>query len=97
VKVILTQDVPALGKSGELKDVSDGFARNFLIPQKKAVSAAGGAYRAWFDAHRCVAALVRPDFYVFGTAATADEVRSLVRGLEAALSSQATRQETLTT
>jgi large subunit ribosomal protein L9 len=47
VKVILTQDVPSLGKSGELKEVSDGFARNFLIPQKKAVSAAGGAYRAW--------------------------------------------------
>ena len=47
VKVILTQDVPSLGKSGELKDVADGYARNFLIPQKKAVPAAGGAYRAW--------------------------------------------------
>jgi large subunit ribosomal protein L9 len=47
VKVILTQDIPSLGKSGELKDVADGYARNFLIPQKKAVSAAGGAYRAW--------------------------------------------------
>lgn len=47
MKVILTQDVPSLGKSGELKDVADGYARNFLIPNKKAVSAAGGAYRAW--------------------------------------------------
>ena len=47
MKVILTQDVASLGKSGELKDVADGYARNFLIPQKKAVSAAGGAYRAW--------------------------------------------------
>jgi large subunit ribosomal protein L9 len=47
VKVILTQDVPSLGKSGDLKDVADGYARNFLIPQRKAVSAAGGAYRAW--------------------------------------------------
>ncbi len=47
MKVILTQDVPSLGKSGELKEVADGFARNFLIPQKKAVSANGGAYRAW--------------------------------------------------
>jgi large subunit ribosomal protein L9 len=47
VKVILTQDVSALGKSGELKDVTDGYARNFLIPQKLAVPAAGGAYRAW--------------------------------------------------
>lgn len=47
MKVILTQDVASLGKSGELKDVADGYARNFLIPRKLAVPAAGGAYRAW--------------------------------------------------
>jgi large subunit ribosomal protein L9 len=47
VKVILTKDVAKLGKSGEMKTVADGFANNFLIPQKLAVPAAGGAYRAW--------------------------------------------------
>jgi large subunit ribosomal protein L9 len=47
VKVILTKDVEKLGKSGELKTVSDGYAQNFLIPQSLAVPAAGGAYRAW--------------------------------------------------
>jgi large subunit ribosomal protein L9 len=47
VKVILTNDVPKLGKSGDLKTVADGFATNYLIPQKLAVPAAGGAYRAW--------------------------------------------------
>jgi large subunit ribosomal protein L9 len=47
VKVILTSDVPTLGKSGEMKVVAEGYARNFLIPQKLAVPAAGGAYRAW--------------------------------------------------
>jgi large subunit ribosomal protein L9 len=47
VKVILTQDVSSLGKSGELKDVADGYARNYLIKQNLAVPAAGGAYRAW--------------------------------------------------
>jgi large subunit ribosomal protein L9 len=47
VKVILTADVETLGKSGELKDVSDGYARNYLIPRKMAVPAAGGAFRAW--------------------------------------------------
>jgi large subunit ribosomal protein L9 len=47
VKVILTADVSALGKSGEMKSVADGYALNFLIPQKLAVPAAGGAYRAW--------------------------------------------------
>jgi large subunit ribosomal protein L9 len=47
VKVILTTDVAKLGKSGEMKNVADGYATNFLIPQKLAVPAAGGAYRAW--------------------------------------------------
>jgi large subunit ribosomal protein L9 len=47
VKVILTKDVDKLGRSGELKNVADGFATNYLIPQKLAVPAAGGAYRAW--------------------------------------------------
>jgi large subunit ribosomal protein L9 len=47
VKVILTADVDPLGKSGDLKDVADGYARNYLIPRGMAVSASGGAYRAW--------------------------------------------------
>jgi large subunit ribosomal protein L9 len=47
VKVILTQDVATLGKSGDMKSVADGYATNFLIPQRLAVPAAGGAYRAW--------------------------------------------------
>ncbi len=47
MKVILTNDVPKLGKSGEMKTVADGFATNYLIPNSLAVPAAGGAYRAW--------------------------------------------------
>ena len=47
MKVILTQDVSPLGKSGDMKDVADGYASNYLIPRKLAVPAAGGAYRAW--------------------------------------------------
>ena len=47
MKVILTKDVAKLGKSGEVKQVADGFATNFLIPQQLAVPAAGGAFRAW--------------------------------------------------
>ena len=47
MKVILTKDVATLGKSGELKQVADGYAMNYLIPQGVAVPAAGGAYRAW--------------------------------------------------
>ena len=47
MKVILTGDVETLGKSGEMKVVADGYARNFLIPKRLAVPAEGGAYRAW--------------------------------------------------
>ena len=42
MKVILTKDVPTLGKSGEMKQVADGYATNFLIPKQLAVPAAGG-------------------------------------------------------
>lgn len=38
MKVILCQDIEKLGKVGETIEVSDGFARNFLIPRKFAVS-----------------------------------------------------------
>ncbi len=47
MKVILTEDVNPLGKSGELKDVANGYARNYLIPHNLAVPASGGTYRAW--------------------------------------------------
>jgi large subunit ribosomal protein L9 len=36
MKVILLQNVKNIGKAGEIKEVSDGFARNFLFPKKKA-------------------------------------------------------------
>ncbi len=39
MKIILTQDVKNLGKKDEMVDVSDGYARNFLIPRGVAVEA----------------------------------------------------------
>ena len=39
MKVILTQDVKGQGKKGQLIDVSDGYARNFLLPRKLAQEA----------------------------------------------------------
>lgn len=39
MKVIFKQDVKGVGKAGELKNVSDGYARNFLLPKGLAVEA----------------------------------------------------------
>lgn len=39
MKVILTQDVKGQGKKGEMVNVSDGYARNFLLPRKLAIEA----------------------------------------------------------
>ncbi len=39
MKVIFLEDVKGKGKKGELKDVSDGYARNFLLPKKLAKEA----------------------------------------------------------
>ena len=42
MKVILLDDVNKVGRRGEVRDVSDGYARNFLIPKKLALSATQG-------------------------------------------------------
>ena len=39
MKVILSQDVKSLGKKGEIVDVSDGYARNFILAKKLGVEA----------------------------------------------------------
>ena len=43
MKLILTIDVPGLGAPGEVVEVRDGYGRNFLLPQGKAIAATKGA------------------------------------------------------
>lgn len=47
MKVILKKDVANLGRSGDLKVVKDGYARNFLMPRGMVELATEGALRAW--------------------------------------------------
>ncbi|MDD5288038.1 MAG: 50S ribosomal protein L9 [Dehalococcoidales bacterium] len=39
MKVVFMEDVPNVGKAGQIKDVADGYGKNFLIPRKLAVPA----------------------------------------------------------
>jgi large subunit ribosomal protein L9 len=51
MKVILKHDVKGLGREGDVKEVKDGYARNFLIPNGAVVVADTGAMKNW-ERHR---------------------------------------------
>jgi large subunit ribosomal protein L9 len=42
MKVVFMEDVPNVGKAGQIKDVADGYGKNYLIPHKLAVPASAG-------------------------------------------------------
>ncbi len=42
MRVILKAEVRGLGRTGEIKDVADGYARNYLLPKGLAIEATGG-------------------------------------------------------
>ena len=44
MELIMRADVPGVGKRGDLVDVADGYARNFLLPKGKAFKATSGAH-----------------------------------------------------
>jgi large subunit ribosomal protein L9 len=46
MKIILKQNIESLGKAGDILKVSDGYARNFLIPQGLAVEQSGKTIKA---------------------------------------------------
>jgi len=55
MKVILLQDIDGLGKKYEIKDVKDGYARNFLLPEKLARPATREAM-SWLESQKEVIA-----------------------------------------
>ena len=42
MRVLLTKDVENIGRAGDVKEVADGYGRNFLLPRKLAVAAGKG-------------------------------------------------------
>lgn len=47
MRVIMLRDVGKLGRAGELLEVSDGYARNYLIPRGKAIEGTAGRIAEW--------------------------------------------------
>jgi large subunit ribosomal protein L9 len=52
MEVILLEDITGLGKRGAAVKVADGYARNFLLPRKKAIAAVGNSNAVFRDRER---------------------------------------------
>jgi large subunit ribosomal protein L9 len=52
MEVILLEDITGLGKRGAAIKVADGYARNFLLPRKKAIAAVGNSQAVFHDRER---------------------------------------------
>ena len=61
MKVILQENVEGVGLLGDLLDVSDGFARNYLLPRRKALEASTRNVKAVEHAKRVVAEKARKE------------------------------------
>lgn len=66
MKVILLKDVKTVGKQGQVVDVTDGHARNFLFPQNLAVAATSEALQKKKQAEEAKQKQVHKELSVFG-------------------------------
>ena len=79
MKVVLLKDVKNIGKRDEILNVSDGYARNFLFPQRLAVEAKAGTLkeierkRAAQDAREQIETTAAVDLSQYGGELPADE------------------------
>jgi large subunit ribosomal protein L9 len=83
VQVILSEDVPSLGHAGELVAVKPGFARNYLIPQHKAILATEASKRELEHQQRVIAEKVRREVE------TLEAERKKIDGVEVEITAQA--------
>ena len=81
MQVILREDIDKLGKIGDLVKVKDGFGRNFLIPNKKAIEATPKNVNAMEHARKMVADRLRK--LKKEAAADADRIKGLTVTIKA--------------
>lgn len=61
MKVILKKDIKALGKQGDIKEVADGYARNYLLPKGLAVEASVSNVKVLADQKASIAKRLREE------------------------------------
>jgi len=83
VQVILSEDVASLGNAGELVNVKPGFARNYLIPQGKAIAATEASKRELEHQRRVITEKVRRELELL------DGERKKIDGVVVEISAQA--------
>ncbi|NTW58449.1 MAG: 50S ribosomal protein L9 [Nitrospirae bacterium] len=81
MQVILREDVDNLGKIGDLVKVKDGYARNFLVPTKKAIEATPKNVKAMEHAKKMVSDRIRT--LKKTASADADRIKSLAITIKA--------------
>ncbi|GAA4288845.1 bifunctional 3-(3-hydroxy-phenyl)propionate/3-hydroxycinnamic acid hydroxylase [Georgenia daeguensis] len=81
----LLDGAEALGVGVHLLDSGSGVHHGPVETTARVVADTEGAYADWFAANSAAAVLVRPDFYVYGTATTPAELRQLLEDLERGL------------
>ena len=77
VKLILRESVPSLGEAGDLVSVKPGYARNYLIPQGKAIFATESNVQEFEHHKRVVAGKVAKELKEFGAVKARIESLSL--------------------
>jgi len=81
MQVILREDIDKLGKIGDLVKVADGYARNFLVPKKKAIEATPDNLNAMTHVKKMVSDRIRK--IKKDATAEADQLRGLSISIKA--------------
>jgi large subunit ribosomal protein L9 len=89
MKIILLEDVPTLGRRGEVRDVADGYARNYLLPHKLALTATAPNLK------NLEGIKARQDSQAAKNLAEARAQAQVIEGLQLSLSRQASDEDRL--